>query len=262
MTTNDPYAPQNDEGQQNAQNRNGAQQYGDQNPYGAPSAGSSEAPQSPYSAAPAPGTQGTDQQPYGGQQDSSQPYGAQQGQSYGGQQSHSYGDQQSQPYGAHPHQQYAGAQGGASFADASWSDTPPPNTKGVSTKPMTGEPMTDSDIKLWAMLAQLSVVGGYFFAVLGWVGPLVIYLMYKDRNRFVRFHASEALNGAIAVFILSAVLAIVTTIIAIVTFGIGSFLIPLAGVPAIVQIVFAIIGALKANNREWWAYPINIRFFS
>lgn len=144
----------------------------------------------------------------------------------------------------------------------SWSDVPPPGIKGVSTAPMNGEPISDSDAKLWAMLAQLSVILGYFFAVLAWVGPLVVYLMYKDRNRFVRFHAAEALNSSIAVLIVSFVLAILTGIFTVITFGLGSPTLALIGVPAIVQIIFAIIAAVKANARTWWHYPVNIRLFS
>lgn len=140
-------------------------------------------------------------------------------------------------------------------------DTPPPGIKGVYEGPLPGQSVSASDTKLWSILAQLSTVAGYVIGAgfLGWVGPLIIFLIYKDRDRFVRFNAAEALNAAIAVFIAEVVLAVVVTIIAIVTFGIGSVLYVLLGVPAILHIVFAIIGAVKANERTWWNYPVNIR---
>lgn len=126
---------------------------------------------------------------------------------------------------------------------------------------LTGEPVSGSDSRMWAMFSQLSVVLGHVvsWGFLGWVGPLVIFLMYKDRDRFVRFHAAEALNGAIAVVIAEIVLAILIGIFGIVTLGVGWALFPLAGAPALVQLVFAIIGAVKANQGEAWKYPLNLR---
>jgi uncharacterized protein len=46
---------------------------------------------------------------------------------------------------------------------------------------------------------------------------------------------------------------------AVVTFGIGTILYPLVGLPALLQLIFSIIGAIKANRGEYWSYPFNIR---
>ena len=140
-------------------------------------------------------------------------------------------------------------------------DQPPAHLKGVFDGPLPGQPTTDSDAKLWAMFAQLSAIVGYVIGAgfLGWLGPLIIFLVYKDRNRFVRYNAAEALNAAIATLIVEIALAIVFTIITVITFGFGSVLFALIGVPALVHIIFAIIGAVKAYQGEWWNYPVNIR---
>ena len=140
-------------------------------------------------------------------------------------------------------------------------DQAPAHVKGVFDGPLTGQPTTESDTKLWAMFAHLSAIVGYVIGAgfLGWLGPLIIFLVYKDRNRFVRYNAAEALNAAIATLIVEIALAIVFTIITVITFGFGSVLFALIGVPALVHVVFAIIGAVKANQGEWWNYPINIR---
>ncbi len=140
-------------------------------------------------------------------------------------------------------------------------EVPPPGVKGVYEGPLSGQPTTESDSKLWAMFSQLAVTLGHLvsWGFLGWVGPLVIFLIYKDRSRFVRFHAAEALNGAIAVVIAQVVLSIVLGIFGVVTLGFGFALFPLVGAPALVQLVFSIIGAVKANKGEYWNYPLNIR---
>ncbi|GAA4526813.1 DUF4870 domain-containing protein [Brachybacterium paraconglomeratum] len=152
-----------------------------------------------------------------------------------------------------------GAPGGP--AGAEQADQPAPGTKGVYEGPLSGQLLSRSDSRMWGMFSQLAVVLGHVvsWGFLGWVGPLIIFVIYKDRDRFVRFHAAEALNGAIAVLIAQIILGIVITIITVFTFGFGSVLYPLVGLPALLQLVFSIIGAVKANQGEYWAYPFNIR---
>lgn len=152
-----------------------------------------------------------------------------------------------------------GHQGGAPGVEQP--DQPAPGTKGVFEGALPGQPMSRSDSRLWGMFSQLAVVLGHIvsWGFLGWVGPLIIFLIYKDRDRFVRFHSAEALNGAIAVFLAQIVLTIAISIFGVVTLGFGWALFPLVGLPALLQLVFSIIGAVKANQGEYWSYPFNIR---
>src|SRR5699024_5991753 len=125
---------------------------------------------------------------------------------------------------------------------------PPAGTAGVHDGPLTGQAVSESDSRMWATVAQALVAGGHVISwgFLGWVGPLVIFLMYKERVRCVGFHSAEALNGAIAVLVAQTVLGVAITILTIFTLGLASFMYPLVGVPALLQLVFAIIGAVKA----------------
>lgn len=167
-----------------------------------------------------------------------------------GQQNAGYGQPQGNAYAGQ------GAPHGTQTLDA-----PPANVKGVYEGPLTGQPTSESDAKLWSMFSHLAVLLGHLLSwgFLGWIGPLIIFLMYKDRNRFVRYNAAEALNGAIAVVIAQVVLGIVLTIFGVITLGFGFAAFPLVGIPALIQLIFAIIGAVKANQGEWWNYPLNIR---
>ncbi|MGP9744571.1 DUF4870 domain-containing protein [Brachybacterium sp. AOP29-B2-41] len=163
------------------------------------------------------------------------------------------------PAGHSAYRAQGGAPGGAPGGEQT--DQPAPGTKGVYEGPLSGQPLNRSDSRMWGMFSQLAVVLGHVISwgFLGWVGPLIIFLMYKDRDRFVRFHATEALNGAIAVLIAQVALTIVITILTIFTLGVGSILYPLVGLPALLQLVFSIVGAVKANQGEYWAYPFNLR---
>ena len=214
---------------------------------GAPTSDPALHPHDPYAYSPDPaaapasdaGTGSPAQDPYAG---GPQPFTA------GAGASHSHGGQA--PYTA-PH----GGPTGQGPSEA------PAGTAGVYDGPLTGQVISGSDSRLWATLSQAAVALGHVvsWGFLGWVGPLVIFLMYKDRDRFVRFHAAEALNGAIAVFIAQVVLTIAIAVGGLFTFGIGWALFPLAGLPALLQLVFSIIGAVKANQGQWWGYPLNLR---
>lgn len=69
----------------------------------------------------------------------------------------------------------------------------------------------------------------------GFIGPLIIYLIKKDEDRFIAFHSLQALYWSLGILILS---------------------FPTCGVAAIVGIVFNVILLMKANNGEWAEYPL------
>ena len=93
------------------------------------------------------------------------------------------------------------------------------------------------DAKTTAMLAHLLAAFVSFFSVsvFGFAGPLVIYMMKKDKDEFVAFHSLQALYLAV----LAVPLGILT-----------------CGVFWIVAIVFHVVAAMEANNGEWYEYPV------
>ena len=93
---------------------------------------------------------------------------------------------------------------------------------------------------MWSLFAHL---GGIFFS---FVAPLVIYLIFKDRDPFVRRHSTQALNFQIILAIAYFVSLLLTFII------IGIFTWLAAGVCAI---VFPIMGAVAANAGREYTYP-------
>ncbi|MFP3465256.1 DUF4870 domain-containing protein [Leifsonia sp. SIMBA_070] len=125
------------------------------------------------------------------------------------------------------------------------SATPPPPPP---QQPYGGAPqLSPADEKLWATLVQ---VGGILFS---WIPALVGYLVLKDRGPFVRSHTATALNFQITIFIAYVVGGILSIVV------VGIFIIIAAWV---LNIVFSIIAAVKANQGEFYTYPIAIRFVS
>ncbi|MFS0865768.1 DUF4870 domain-containing protein [Microbacterium sp. 179-B 1A2 NHS] len=121
--------------------------------------------------------------------------------------------------------------------------TPPPPYGTYAPVP----PMSPADEKLWATLSHVS---GIFFSL---VGPLVIYLVVKDRGPFVRAHAASALNLQLTLLIGYLVC------IPLAFVFIGLLLLPAV---AIFGLIVAILGAVKANSGQWYHPPLTIRFVS
>ena len=103
--------------------------------------------------------------------------------------------------------------------------------------------------RTWAMLAHLSALLGYV-AVLGqYIAPLVIYLVYRERSRFVAFHALQALYFQLALLLLWVVVFVAT----FVTCGLGAIC---ALVPIVLNLVFVLVAAIRANSGEWYELPV------
>jgi uncharacterized Tic20 family protein len=201
-----------------------AQGYGDPaQGYGAP--GQGYAPQAPaYEQPPYAGPQ----QPYPGAQ---QPYPGPQ-QPYPGQ----------QPYASQP---YPGQPPYAAPGQQPYPSPQPYPGQGYPPQPYGApRPLSDNDQRLWVTLTQISIP---FF---GFLGPLVAYLVLKDRSPFLKDSTTEALNFSILLTIALTVSSFLTAVI------IGVVLLPIVWV---VGIVFCILAAIAANKGEVYRYPVNWR---
>lgn len=107
------------------------------------------------------------------------------------------------------------------------------------------QPLSASDEKMWATLIH---VGGI---VIGFLSPLLGYLLLKDRSAFVGANAKNALNFQITIAIgYVASLLLMFVIIGFLTYP----------VIWVLSIVFSIMGAVAANRGEVYTYPLTIAF--
>lgn len=124
-------------------------------------------------------------------------------------------------------------------------------------------------------MAMVSHMGGL---VGGWIPPLVVYLMDGGKDRFVRHNAAEGLNFQLTVQLFSFVILIpfffVFWLPLVAAAGPGSatgaafsgvfgaffLIIGLSMVVSILNIVWSIMGMVRANRLEYWRYPVRIRF--
>ncbi len=125
---------------------------------------------------------------------------------------------------------------------------PPPgygNQQPGYQQPYAGAaPLSPSDERLWATLAHIGPV------LTSFVAPLLIWLVFRERSRFVDDQGKEALNFQISLAI-AYVVGIITAFLVI-----GFFILLAAWILAI---VFGIQGAIVASRGEPYRYPLTWR---
>ncbi len=120
-------------------------------------------------------------------------------------------------------------------------------------------PLSASDERTWAMLAHLSVVANLFTGALGPVAALCIYLILRERSRYVAYHALQSFifqliwwvgGGALiaAAWTISGILSAVLIGLLCMPFACGLSLIPLAA------LVYGVVGAVQCSQGRDFRY--------
>lgn len=143
------------------------------------------------------------------------------------------------------------------------SSAPPPYTAPQPSSPHyqpgPSQSLTLEEERTWAMLAHLSILLNLVTGFLGPVAALIIYLVYKDRSRFVGYHALQSmvfqLIAWVGAGILAAVAWTVSGLLAVIL--IGCLLMPIALAISLVPLaalVYGVIGALQVNQGQDFRY--------
>ncbi|HEY5668911.1 MAG TPA: DUF4870 domain-containing protein [Anaerolineales bacterium] len=129
----------------------------------------------------------------------------------------------------------------------------------VNTGTGSPESLSPSDERTWAMLAHLTVLANLVTGFLGTVAALVIYLVYKERSRYVAYHSMQAFIFQLVWWIGGGALTgIAWTFTGISSIAlIGLLCIPLACLVSLVplgSIVYGIIGAIQCSQGQDFRY--------
>ncbi|MDO5644106.1 MAG: DUF4870 domain-containing protein [Dermabacter sp.] len=174
------------------------------------------------------------------------------------------------PGDAAPNDPYAAPASGA--ADGG-QPHPGPQQGGAYVPPAPGTPggpqvapagaMQPADERTWAVIAHLSLLVATLISAgfLGWLAPLVIFLVFKDRSPFIRQASAGAFNFSIILTVAS--------IVAWTMFALGSVLfwlvVPILFVILaiimwlvifVATIVVPILAAMAANRGQAYRYPL------
>ncbi len=120
--------------------------------------------------------------------------------------------------------------------------------------------LSPSDERTWAMLAHLSVLVNLFTAFLGPVAALVIYLVYKDRSRYVAYQSLQSFIFQLIWWVGGVVLtgiawAVSAALVAVV--GLGCLLSPCAALISLTPVaalVYGVVGGIQCSQGQDFRY--------
>jgi len=126
----------------------------------------------------------------------------------------------------------------------------------------------DQQERTWGMLSHLAA----FVEFLGLptlgniIGPLIVWLIFRERHPFVDDQGRESINFQLSITIYALVLVAIIGLVGVLTFGIGlilllPFIIAVAVLYYIAKVVLVIMASIAAYNGEPYRYPFTIRFF-
>lgn len=120
-------------------------------------------------------------------------------------------------------------------------------------------PLSVNEERTWAMLAHLSILLNLFTGFLGGIVAILIYFIYKDRSRFVAYHAMQS-------FIFQAITwlgaGLVSTFLITVGSVLGFLIIPLLClIPGLLilllipaSLIYGVVAGVQVNNGEDFRY--------
>mgnify|MGYP006279868293 CR=1 FL=1 len=124
-----------------------------------------------------------------------------------------------------------------------------PGGREPASGPEPGGPSVDDkerQTRQWSMLIHFSILAGWVVPLAGVVVPVLLWQLKKDELPGIRPHAHVVLNWILS----SLVYAVICFILLFIAIGaLGFFLL------AVLTVVYAIIGGVKANEGEVWEYP-------
>ncbi|MBI5294439.1 MAG: DUF4870 domain-containing protein [Chloroflexi bacterium] len=120
-------------------------------------------------------------------------------------------------------------------------------------------PLSESEERQWAMFAHLSILLNLVTGLLGVAAPLVIYMLYKDRSRYVAYHSLQSLvfqliwwvGGGFVLGIVWAITGVLSSVI------VGLLCIPLACILSLVPLGalgYGIYGGVEASQGRDFKY--------
>lgn len=137
----------------------------------------------------------------------------------------------------------------------------PPATP--ATAPTVAQPLSTSEERTWAMLAHLSVLLNLITGILGPVAALIIYLVFKDRSRYVAYQSMQSVIFQLICWVgggvLIGVVWLITGLTSLLLFGL--LLIPFAilatiilGILPLASLVYGVVAAIECNQGRDFRY--------
>lgn len=107
-------------------------------------------------------------------------------------------------------------------------------------------------LNTYCMFIHLSQLSSFVVPGLGFVLPFVMWAVNRDKHERIDQHGKVTANWLISLLIYY----FICGVLAVLLIGFLGM-----AILALLNLVFAIIAAIKANQGELWVYPLSITFF-
>lgn len=135
------------------------------------------------------------------------------------------------------------------------------STPSSESQPPSAElpPLESSDERTWAMIAHLSTLLNLVSGALGLVAALIIYLVYKERSRYVAYHSLQSfffqllfwVGGGILTGVAWALTGILSAVV------IGLLCVPIAALISLIPlgaVVYGVVGGIQCSQGRDFRY--------
>ena len=124
---------------------------------------------------------------------------------------------------------------------------------------------------VYCFLIHISVLLGFAFWMLGFLAPVVLWVLNKDNNEYVDRHGKAVVNWTLSLVVHYIILLLFILLSNVYgffensshdllqPFSLFSAILPMQ-VLLISSIIFTIIGAISASTGKQWRYPLTIKF--
>lgn len=106
--------------------------------------------------------------------------------------------------------------------------------------------------RTYCTVIHLSQLASIIAPGLGLILPIVMWVVNKDQSERINQHGRVTANWVLSLVVYS----IICTALAFILIGFIGF-----AILGVLNLIFAIVAAMKANNDELWVYPLSITFF-
>jgi uncharacterized protein len=146
-------------------------------------------------------------------------------------------------------------------APAPRQESPMPPVPPVPTNPP--QTMAPGDERTWGMLTHLSTLLNMVTGFGGPIAALIIYLVYKDRSRFVAYHALQAMifqliwwfGGGVLIGLMWGIVGLLSAIlVGIVLIPVAVCITPILALMPIGALVYGIVGAVQVSQGQDFKY--------
>jgi hypothetical protein len=136
-----------------------------------------------------------------------------------------------------------------------------PAPEPAAPEPASPEPARQapsSDSRNIGAIAHLSAFA-MFAGVPSFIGPLVVWLLTKDRDQFAAGEAREALNFNLSLLLYT----VAAIVVMIATLGLGLIVIvPVALIAAPAWLILTVLAAIRAADGQPYRYPLTLRLIN